>query len=103
MWWRISYPAVAGASEDSATIQDLVALRRMKWSQLLPGWDEIAALLDTLLSGFSDEWPVTTGNLETVWPVAFTCCESSDVSSELRRSCYEAAAEHGRVPNRINV
>ena len=101
-WILAQYGAIQFGA-NSAAIQDLVALRRMKWSQLLPGWDEIAAKLDTLLSGFSDEWPVTTGNLETVWPVAFTCCESSDVSSELRRSCYEAAAEHGRVPNRINV
>jgi hypothetical protein len=75
----------------------------LEWLQGLPGWGAVIAKLDLLNEGFFDEWTIADGNLTTLWPAVFASCEASEVSPELRRTCFEAAAEYRQIPARVKV
>jgi len=101
-WLLARFGAVAMGSH-SVTIHDLNAARGMEWLRRLPGWNTVIAKLDLLNAGFFDEWTIAEGDLSTLWPAAFASCEATEVSLELRRICFEAAAEYRQVPSQVKL
>lgn len=84
-------------------LRDIVAARVMPWVQHLPGCDSIISEIDLLLSGFFTGWEIATSDLKSFWPAAFAACTEIEVSSEVRRSCYESAAARDEVPAKLRI
>src|SRR5262249_2073823 len=68
-----------------------------------PGWSAIIAKLDFLNAGFFDEWTIAEGDLTTLWAAVFASSKAREVSPELRRTCFEAAAEYRQTPARVRI
>lgn len=102
--WLLASHGVVTLAGHSVTIRDLVAALDLRWTRSLPGWIEVLDRVEkTLTKGFPGEWEAPAGDLGTLWPAVFAACESGDVSWDLRRTCYAAAAEHGEVPQRVTL
>ena len=101
-WLLARYGAVT-IDGHNVTIHDLYAARSMEWLQRLPGWSAIIARVGVLISGFFEQWTIAEGDLKTIWPAAFASCKSTEVPAELRRTCFEAGAEHGQVPAQVRI
>jgi len=101
--WLLGRYGAAALNGHIVTIPDLKAARSMKWLQRLPGWSVIIDRLDFLVTGFFDGWTIPKGDLKSIWPAAFAACESTEVSAELRRICFEAAAEYREVPSLVRI
>ena len=48
-------------------------------------------------------WAAPRGDCQSLWPAAFAACEAADVMPDVRRTCYEDAAQRDKVPRRVRA
>ncbi|HXR75394.1 MAG TPA: DEAD/DEAH box helicase family protein [Bryobacteraceae bacterium] len=101
--WLLAHFGVIELGASCVNIGDLVAARAFPWVALLPGWAAAIGRANNLLPAFFGEWPMPTGDLKSFWPAVFACCETSEVSTEVRKHCYEAGAGKGQAPMQVRM
>lgn len=101
--WLIMQHGAIELAGHCVPVRDLIGACDIPWLQRLPGWDVVLTQIGALAPGFTPDWEFPAGDHKALWLAVFASCESNEVPPELRRACYEAAAEQGHVPAQVWV
>jgi superfamily II DNA or RNA helicase len=101
--WLLAHYGVMELGPCCVSIRDLLAARTFSWATQLPGWAAAISKVNNLLPAFWGEWLIPAGDLKSFWPAVFSACETPELSTEIRRHCYEAGAAKGQVPAQVRI
>lgn len=101
--WLLATYGVVEIDSHSVKLSDLIAARGFAWIRQLPAWTSTMQRVDVLVTGFPPGWQPPCADLKSLWGAALVACEQASIADDIRRACYEAAAEHGYVPAQVRV